>query len=130
VAAKLSTAAVPRAESGLRSEAFRPRARLTAAPAFELLLRSRRSARSKRFLVQATLNGKQFARLGIIVGKRVARRAVDRNLLKRLVRESFRQRQRELAGFDLLVRPRRALLRDERGAAREELRTLLSAAVE
>jgi len=80
--------------------------------------------------VQATLNGKQFARLGIIVGKRVARRAVDRNLLKRLVRESFRHRQRELAGFDLLVRPRRALLRDERGAAREELRTLLSAAVE
>jgi ribonuclease P protein component len=79
--------------------------------------------------VQVSFNGGVFARLGILVGKRVARRAVDRNLLKRLVRETFRRQQRELAGFDLLVRPRRTLSRDEVTAACEELRTLLRAAV-
>jgi ribonuclease P protein component len=55
--------------------------------------------------------------------------AVDRSFLKRLVRETFRRHQQEVAGFDLLVRPRRELSVDEVIAAREELRTLLIAAV-
>jgi ribonuclease P protein component len=79
--------------------------------------------------VQTSSNGGVFARLGIIVAKRVARRAVDRSLLKRLVRETFRRQQQELAGFDVLVRPRRTLSRDEVKAASEELRALLRAAV-
>ena len=80
--------------------------------------------------MQASLNGDRFSRLGIVVSKRVARRAVDRNRLKRLVRETFRRRQQELAGFDLLVRPRRNISADEVIAACKELRTLLVAAVE
>jgi ribonuclease P protein component len=70
-----------------------------------------------------------FARLGIVVGKRVAPRAVDRGYLKRLVRETFRREQRGLSGFDLLVRPRRILSRSEAVAASIELRALLEAAV-
>jgi ribonuclease P protein component len=113
----------------LRSEAFRRRARLSGEEAFSRLLRSRRSARGERFLVQAASNGRLFARLGVVVERRVARRAVDRNFLKRLVRETFRRQQEEVAGFDLLVRPRRKLSADEVIAACEELRTLLTAAV-
>jgi ribonuclease P protein component len=79
--------------------------------------------------VQISSNGGVFARLGIMVAKRVARRAVDRSLLKRLVRETFRRQQQELAGFDVLVRPRRTLSRDEVKAASKELRALLRAAV-
>jgi ribonuclease P protein component len=65
-----------------------------------------------------------------MVSKRVVRRAVDRSLLKRLVRETFRRRQQELAGFDVLVRPRLNLPADDLRAARAELRNLLMAAVE
>ena len=79
--------------------------------------------------MQAAANGQVFARLGIVVGKRVARRAVDRGYLKRLVRETFRREQKGLAGFDLLVRPRRIVLRSEVIAAADELRALLIAAV-
>lgn len=79
--------------------------------------------------MQAAANGQVFARLGIVVGKRVARRAVDRGYLKRLVRETFRREQKGLAGFDLLVRPRRIVLRSEVIAAADELRVLLIAAV-
>lgn len=43
------------------------------------------------------------ARLGLIVGKRVVRRAVDRNRAKRLIRESFRQRE-GLPAMDIVVR--------------------------
>ena len=78
--------------------------------------------------MQSAFNGEVFARLGIVVGKRVARRAVDRSLLKRLVRETFRRQQHELGGFDLLVRPRRVLSGNEVVAAREELRALLAVA--
>ena len=43
------------------------------------------------------------ARLGLIVGKRLLRRAVDRNRTKRLIRESFRQRG-DLPAMDIVVR--------------------------
>ena len=62
----------------MQSEALRPRARLSGQWVFRALLRSRRSARGERFLVQATANQKNLARLGIVVGKRVARRVVAR----------------------------------------------------
>lgn len=127
--ARFLITAAPRAARGLQSEAFRPRAHLPGGSAFCVLLRSRRAARSERFLVQASLNSEGFARLGVIVGKRVARRAVDRNLLKRLVRETFRRQQHELGGFDLLVRPRRVLSGNEIVGAREELRALFAAAI-
>ena len=48
-------------------------------------------------------NDSGMARLGLIVGKKVLRRAVDRNRAKRLIRESFR-RQRRLPAVDIIVR--------------------------
>lgn len=43
------------------------------------------------------------ARLGLAIAKKRARRAVERNRLKRLVRESFRLHRAALAGRDLVV---------------------------
>lgn len=48
-------------------------------------------------------NQKAHARLGVIVGKRVANEASDRNRIKRIVRESFRLKQDELKGWDIVV---------------------------
>jgi ribonuclease P protein component len=48
-------------------------------------------------------NDKTFGRLGVIVGKRVAKLAVTRNRIKRVVRESFRANQAQLQGFDIVV---------------------------
>jgi len=42
-------------------------------------------------------------RLGIVVGKRAVRRAVDRNRLKRAIRESFRHEQHRLPSLDIVV---------------------------
>lgn len=44
----------------------------------------------------------QPARLGLIISKKAAPRAVDRNRIKRLVRESFR-RQKSLKSADYVV---------------------------
>lgn len=44
------------------------------------------------------------ARLGLVIGKKLLKRAVDRNRLKRVLRERFRQRRIGLPAFDLIVR--------------------------
>lgn len=45
-----------------------------------------------------------YARLGMVVPKRLLSRAVERNRVKRLVRERFRSSQEAIAGHDWLVR--------------------------
>ncbi|MEC8833470.1 MAG: ribonuclease P protein component [Pseudomonadota bacterium] len=48
-------------------------------------------------------NAKTTPRLGIVVGKRALRRAVDRNRLKRAIRESFRNEQHRLPSMDIII---------------------------
>jgi len=48
--------------------------------------------------------GNDEARLGVVVGKKLLKRAVDRNKVKRVVREQFRQRRAGLPPYDLIVR--------------------------
>ena len=59
-------------------------------------------------MVIARPNGLEHARLGLAVGVKAAGNAVNRNRVKRLVRESFRQRQPRLTGLDLVVNARAA----------------------
>lgn len=59
--------------------------------------------RSAHFVIYGKPTG-QPARLGLVVGKKYAPRAVTRNLVKRLAREAFRVRRAEFAGYDLLLR--------------------------
>ena len=59
------------------------------------------------FLVLASVNGEQPARLGLALAKKCAVRAVDRNRIKRIVRESFRHHRLELNGIDYVVLCRR-----------------------
>jgi len=62
------------------------------------------------FTVLAMVSARQPARLGLAISKKQASRAVDRNRLKRLIRESFRHHRKELAGLDLVVMARRPAL--------------------
>lgn len=57
-------------------------------------------------------NDLSLARLGVIVAKRHVKNAVRRNLIKRLIRESFRLNQEALSGFDLVVLAREGLKKD------------------
>ncbi|MBV8062698.1 MAG: ribonuclease P protein component [Nevskia sp.] len=47
-------------------------------------------------------NGLEHARLGLAIARKAAPRAVDRNRIKRLIREHFRQNQRRLPAVDLV----------------------------
>ena len=60
------------------------------------------------FSVRYRPNGLDHARLGLAISKRVSKRAVERNRIKRLVRESFRRAQAQLPPIDLVVMAREA----------------------
>ena len=68
-------------------------------------------------------------RLGVVVSRRFLPRAVDRNTLKRVVREAFRVRRAELPDGDILIRLRQSLkgrsVMDWRGDVAASASTLL-----
>jgi ribonuclease P protein component len=74
------------------------------------------------FLVLARANKLTHARLGLAVSKKISRRAVDRNRIKRLIRESFRNHQEQLAGIDLVVVSRQGVSRTDNSGCFESLR--------
>jgi ribonuclease P protein component len=83
-------------------------------------------ARARRhFRLYVRRNGLSHARIGIIASRRVAPRAVDRNRLKRMVREAFRTMAQRPAGVDLVVELRRCPARESGAMARAELARLL-----
>ena len=60
------------------------------------------------FSVRYRPNGLDHARLGLAISKRVSKRAVERNRIKRLLRESFRRARAQLPPIDLVVMAREA----------------------
>ena len=61
---------------------------------------------SKELLILARINRFDHPRLGLVIAKKHVRRAVQRNRIKRVIRESFRHRQAALLdarGIDTIV---------------------------
>lgn len=52
-------------------------------------------------------NGLGYPRLGLAIAKRQVRFAVERNRLKRLIRESFRGAKQQLSDLDIVIMARR-----------------------
>ncbi|WP_226809848.1 ribonuclease P protein component [Candidatus Vallotia lariciata] len=77
--------------------------RLRKTDEFSSVFRLRLRKRSTYFVLYRRRT-EQAARLGMIIGKKQAPRAVTRNLVKRLVRETFRLRRLELTGWDIIIR--------------------------
>ena len=63
----------------------------------------------KGLMILATPNELGHPRLGLIVSKKNLRRAVDRNRLKRLARESIRLQQHRLPSVDIVLMARRGV---------------------
>jgi ribonuclease P protein component len=111
----------PRAAPRLR---FRRAQRLLLATEFALALRARPVEASPHFQLFNPRH-ERGPRLGIIVGKRFVPHAVDRNRIKRLVRECFRHRRFELPPGDYVVRVRNPVTGMDAPALRAELLGLL-----
>jgi ribonuclease P protein component len=83
-------------------QGFSPGQRLHAAPEFGRVFAQPTRSSDRFFTVLGRPSDRAIARLGLTISRRAAKRAVDRNRLKRLAREAFRLR-RELPAWDFVV---------------------------
>ena len=77
--------------------------RLLSTTDFRQVFKAGKRHRGNEFTVIARANDLEAPRLGLAISKRSAARAVDRNRLKRLVRERFRTSAASLHSVDIVV---------------------------
>jgi ribonuclease P protein component len=85
-----------------------PSARLRRAADFAALKHANGRWQGRHFLLRWLESSDQHARLGLSVSRKVSKRAVERNRIKRVVRESFRATRETLPALDILVIARTA----------------------
>ncbi len=100
--------------------------RLLKAGEFASVFSFRRSYANAYFQVWSRPNELGFARVGVVVAKRIVRQAVFRNRIKRMTRELFRHHAADFSGIDLVVRAKKPLYRNDTAAARAALLLLFS----
>jgi ribonuclease P protein component len=88
--------------------AFTSKQKLTKAIEFKRVFNKPFVSADACFKVLACVNENEKARLGMAVSRQIDKRAVGRNRIKRIVRESFRLHySKNGAGLDIVVLPRR-----------------------
>lgn len=87
-------------------QTFARRYRLTKTDEFSSVFGFRKAIRGKLLMLhyQPRPDGLNDARLGVVVGKKLLKKAVDRNRIKRIVREQFRRERPSLPACDLIIR--------------------------
>lgn len=89
---------------------YRSEHRLHALAGFSLVFAARRVLRGENFDLHYRSRDRvsvipvSGARLGLVIAKKLVHHAVQRNLLKRLVREAFRHARQGLPSYDLILR--------------------------
>jgi len=86
--------------------------RLTAGADFQQVFKHTGHRVTNRWMcVLASANQQGHARLGLAISRKVAVRAVQRNRIKRLIRESFRHWQDRIGPLDIVVLGRNDIAR-------------------
>ena len=91
------------------------------------MFRSGRRFEGSRLQILAVPTSSTTGRVGYVIGKKLLGRAVDRNRLKRMLREAIRARRPAIDAFDLILRLRQPCPRAELAGVATEAATLLDA---
>lgn len=106
------------------SYSFTHKDRLLNASQFTHVFDQANKASSDFFTILSRENNVGQARLGIVVAKRRAKRSVDRNIIKRIIRESFRLNKSSLPENDFIVILKRPIKIIMRTKLRQQMETL------
>ena len=87
----------------MRLHNFKKSKRLLNSGQYKSVLRKGKKLFNPLFLLFILPNNQTQPRLGITVSKKVSKRAVDRNRIKRQVREYFRLNQNLVSNFDVVL---------------------------
>ena len=105
-----------------RLEGYPRRHRFTVQGSFGTVLRGSRKLRGRLTTVHVHAGLAGASRLGVALTRKLVPRAVDRNSVKRLVREVFRRHVLKRAGLDCVVMLRERFDPAHAGALRDEVR--------
>lgn len=102
--------------------------RLTRPVEFQRVFRLSKASRKRVFIrglgVRVCEGTEAQARLGLAISKKTFKRAVDRNRVKRLVRESFRQHLPDLPPVDIIILSHKELAGMDNAAIFQQLENL------
>jgi len=99
-------------------------ARLLRPGDFAALRANARRVSSRHFKAEYQASPSGIARLGMAVSRRVSKRAVQRNRIRRVIRECFRLHRHELPTFDLLLIARTSAVEQTNEVLRDDLQIL------
>ena len=105
------------------------RFRLTGVGAFETVFRDGRRRDGELLQLIAAPAGAPPGRVGYVVGRKAFPRAVDRNRVRRLLREAVRRARPGIEAFDMILRAKRGCPRQETRRFAAEADRLLAALV-
>ena len=92
-------------------QAFQRDLRLLTAKQYSHVFSDARRFGNHAFTLLVRVNDQAHPRLGLAIAKKSAKRAVDRNRIKRLLRESFRKKQHQLPPIDIIAMCRPAAVK-------------------
>ena len=134
MAVRSSAHVVPRAVIASQSEVtspsgadqgFRSAHRLHKTDEYSSVFAFRRALRGRFYILHYRPNGLDTARLGVVVAKKLAKRANTRNLVKRIARELFRRHREALPALDMVVRLQAPVAKATRAELNQDLLALL-----
>ncbi len=108
----------------LDNYSFTPQERLHTASQHQRVFNQADKSSSESFIMLFRENNVGFPRTGVVVAKRKAKRAVDRNLIKRIVRDSFRLNKTKLPSYDFIVILKSPITKIRRDKLRKEITIL------
>lgn len=104
---------------------FQKYKRLNEASAYKRVFNANKRSVDNTFLILSHANnGYEYSRLGLAIAKKHLKNASDRNIVKRIIRESFREDAAHLNGFDFVVLLRKTPQTLNKKVLRASLNTL------
>lgn len=104
------------------NHAFPPKLRLKKPAEFKAVFANPVKSSDRYFTLLAIRNAHGHPRVGLAIAKKVIKQAVNRNSIKRTVRESFRLQRENIADLDIVVLAKKDVLSAEPTLLRESLR--------
>ena len=91
---------------------------------FSSVFNLRKRIANRHLVIRYRLNGNKAARLGLIVAKKTANLAVNRNYMRRVLRELFRLNQHSLPAVDLVIQVQKVFEKPDFSTIEQEFNLL------
>ncbi len=105
---------------------FTKQAKLIKTDEFSSVFNFRKRILARFLAVHYQPNALGHARLGLVVGKKIAKRAVHRNYMRRVLREFFRIQQHAISPVDLMIRVQKKFEKQDFMHIRQEFDMLIA----